>query len=105
MNTLQKCWWCQNVVAEATMQDHARSCLALNWVAQRKAGTPEDQITYHPHRHVRWFINKGWEELGRKERAPKGGRGEKKREQNKDGEAGRGGATENREEVEAIKKT
>ena len=48
-------------------QDHARSCLALKWVAQRKAGTPEDQITYHPHRHVRRFINDGWEELGRKE--------------------------------------
>ena len=49
------------------MQDHARNCLALKWVARRKAGTPEDQITYHPHRHVRKFINEGWEELGRRE--------------------------------------
>ena len=67
MNIVQKCWWCQNVVAEATMQDHARNCLALKWVAQRKAGTPEDQITYHPNRHVRRFIDEGWEEIGRRE--------------------------------------
>ena len=57
----------QNVVAEATIQDHAKGCLALKWVAQRQAGIPENQITYHPHRHVRRFINEGWEELGRRE--------------------------------------
>ena len=55
------------VVAETTMQDHARNCLALKWVAQRKAGTPENEITYHPHRHVRKFINDGWEEMGKRE--------------------------------------
>ena len=49
------------------MSEHAKISLALKWVAQRKAGIPEDRFTYHPHRHVRCFINEGWEEMGRRE--------------------------------------
>ena len=55
------------MVGESTIQEHSRNCLALKLVARRKSGVPEDRITYHPHRHVRHFINKGWEEIGRKE--------------------------------------
>ena len=66
MNTMQKCWWCQNVEGESTIQEHARNCLALKWLDQRKSGVLEHRITYRTHRHVRHFINKGWEEIGRK---------------------------------------
>ena len=109
MNTLQRCWWCQNEITESATTEHVRNCLALKWVAQRKTGVPEDRITYHPHRNVRRFINEGWEEMGRREgerwrereeRAPEGGREEKKGRKGKDRGAEGGGTEEERGGVE-----
>ena len=33
MNRLQRCWWCQNEIAEAAMAERAKNCLAVEWVA------------------------------------------------------------------------
>ena len=113
------------MVAEATIQVN---CLALKWVAQRTSGTPEDQITYHPHRNVRRFINEGWEEMGRreeeiwrekeaekrrsgeeegrerKERTPERRRGENKGKKGKDREAERGERPKNEEEWKQLRR-
>ena len=45
----------------------------------KKMGIPEDRITYHPYRHILHFINKGWEEIGRKEEKRRNEEGEVRR--------------------------